>query len=119
MKKIILGLVALTSLSTFASSYRCQVQGYEDYAVEINLNSNKAAFFDNNDWSVVKLSKPSVTMPVFSGVDNYGDKLTITFSLLETAPSFGTVSFKEANKVQKRDLKACTYVEESQLFSEI
>lgn len=119
MKNIIVGIFALTSLSTFASTYRCQVQGFEDYAVEVNLNSEKAAFFDNNSWSVVMLSKPSISMPVFSGKDDYGDKLTIKFSLLETAPSFGTISFKDANRNQKRELKACAYVRESDLFSGI
>ncbi|HXH29370.1 MAG TPA: hypothetical protein VNJ01_01035 [Bacteriovoracaceae bacterium] len=109
--KLFLFSMLLTS-SVFASTYNCGVKGFGDYAVEVNLKSKKAAFFDNDNWSVVKLTNSSVSTPVFSGKDNYGDALAIMFDLRESsylAGVFGKVSFVANGRAVARNLINCKY----------
>lgn len=53
MKKVIIGLLALGSLSLFAETFSCRVKGFSDYTVEVNTDGD-AAFFDNNEWIILK-----------------------------------------------------------------
>lgn len=51
MKQLLIGLIALASLSSYADSkLSCDVLNPEDnYTVEVH--GNKAAFFDNDNWT--------------------------------------------------------------------
>lgn len=121
MKTLFLSM--LLSTSAFASTYSCEIKGFEDYQVEINLQSNKAAFFDNNDWSVVKFKNmTSSTVMLFSGKDYLGDALKISYDTAEGASlsgKYGRITFLESNKIKNASLANCRYVKAEELNSGI
>jgi hypothetical protein len=110
MKTLLFTLLLSTPL--LASTYRCGVQGNDDYAVEINLHSGKAAFFDNDNWSKVWFVRSNLSKPIFRGKDNYDQELVITFdrtSASNSAGNFGTVEFFEDGRMKTRRIVDCRY----------
>lgn len=116
MKNAIMILcLALASFSTIASTYKCNVPGGDDYKVEINLKSKKAALWDNNEWSVIRQSaqqSPLSALIVFTGKDSFGDAVAISFDTSETANltgKYGEVKFMTGRGHVKKVLRDCSY----------
>lgn len=86
MKKIILALAMCTSISVFATGgkeFGCfNVGGTEEWTVDIDLQTGKAAFFDNDSWSYMKLTDRKMDSSTghyiyfFEGKDASGGPLT-------------------------------------------
>lgn len=115
-------LCALVSAPALASSYRCQVTEFEDYAVEVNLNTGKAGLFDNDSWSVVSSTRPLNGVNRFLGEDSYGSRLEILFDTRESANltnNYGAVRFEVNDRELSRKLIDCKYVPAADLYSEI
>lgn len=116
MKTLLIALTFATLSTSFAfakstNTYKCAVLNAEDeYSVEINLDSEKAAFFDNDNWSIVELqsinfldTEPAQTEYTFSGKDKYNTQLIIIFNLGK--PTLNAISYVVEGGTQNKDLE--------------
>lgn len=103
-----LGISALSTSNAFAFGYRCSVEANGDYFVEINPTSDRAAMFDNNEWSVIEGSDGFGT---FDGLDSYGDKLTIHFDYTEGLVQHHWIKYVESGELVKSEMN-CLVVKE-------
>ncbi len=119
---VLVGQSALAANGT----YRCtHVGGVEEYTIEVNLNSHKAAFFDNDSWSVIGLKSTSQleTLPpqllyVFQGRDAYDGVIKIEFnaSRMSASVTEGVGSSRESRMAAEG---GCTAIAAEDLGSEI
>lgn len=82
MKKALLLFTLTSALSAFGSKYySCgNVGGQAENVVEINLETEKAAFFNNDSWSILDLSAMSAPhLYIFRGQDFYFWPMKIDF----------------------------------------
>jgi hypothetical protein len=105
--------------------YRCvNVGGVEEYTLEVNLNTGKAAFFDNDSWSVLPQtsvgqleSLPPQTLYRFEGPDAYKKPMRISFN--QTRLSGGVTENAGTPKQNRLDVKGCQAVKAADLYSGI
>jgi|GEM_PF-6944964 len=120
-------VVAAFAMGTANSSekglyYRCtNVGNVTEYTLEVNLNTGKAAFFDNDSWSVLPRKGDAVVPPqyvhLFSGSDAYKSRMTIWFN---QATLSGDVYENVGTPEQRRmKAKACKAVKAGDLYSGI
>lgn len=92
---LLVAAFAAVALGTAYSSerelyYKCtNIGGVQEYTIEVNLNTRKAAFFDNDSWSVLGLDSvqhveadealPPQMVYNFQGPDAYGKRMLIRF----------------------------------------
>ncbi len=123
MKTLIIALaLSFATLPATASTYRCSVETIQDYAVEVNLLSSKAALFDNNEWSVITLADSAMgtseALYEFSGRDADGSPLRIVFDSSEFGGG-SSLSFNAGSDLQITTDIVCTYTPASDLASGI
>jgi hypothetical protein len=123
MKNLIFVLAIGFVLPAQAATYKCSVENFDDASVEVNLKSSKAAFFDNNEWSILGLADSPMGAPAalyeFSGQDADGNPLSVAFDSSEIGGAGSKITFVvEGDILETKSLK-CSYVAPSELSSGI
>ncbi|MNK85001.1 hypothetical protein D3C87_1048690 [compost metagenome] len=119
MKKIFLSLVLLAAPNAFSSTYSCEVAGAADYRVEINTNTKSAAFFDNDDWTILRLTEHQVLSAklIFDGKDLDNENVRVVLDLSEFQGA-SSVSYKANRRTVNTPIN-CHYTPASDLNSGI
>lgn len=115
MTKMILTLAVLALSNQAFAGLKCSIEGEEDYSVEVNAKADKAAFFDNNDWSVVPAT---AALGVFKGRDYTGAPLLIKIDFTEGMVQHHAITF-DVNGRAKTAAMACVYADDADLNSGI
>lgn len=128
MKSVFLSVFALLATqSAFAANdaYKCfNVGGVDEWTLEFNMTSKKAAFFDNDSWSIVPLTRsmvlesiPPQSMYVFSGKDAYGSPVEIWFNVTRLKAT--VVENPNTSNSKRYQSEGCQAVPASKLYSKI
>jgi hypothetical protein len=101
---VLFTMVVLFSTSAFAG-YTCQVDANEDFAIEVN--NNKAAFWDNDSWSELNLEKDVTGVSAkleYIGLDSFGDSIKVVFDTSEGLIQNHSVSYIENGELVTSEL---------------
>lgn len=109
MKRFAMLLAVLMLSNQAFAGLRCDIQEEEDYSVEVNDTATKAAFFDNNSWSVVN-AVPN-TLVKFAGRDSEGSPLTIVIDYTEGMVQHHSITFQAGGKNITKEMN-CTYAKQ-------
>lgn len=120
MKKALLLFIFTSALSAFGSKYYAcgRVGGEPEDVVEINLETEKAAFFVNESWSILDLSimcEPQLY--VFRGPDRFSWPMKIDFDEKNLRAS--VIQTENRHKVYMVAEDGCRAISKEDLVSKI